>query len=154
MFKPRIPFDPFFIIMQICAMQCTFYALYTFIVLVLDFLFKLPFSEEQISNFYVIALSNKYYLISSFAYLLAFSLLGIAYYFIIGKSRNALDFISTTFILHVIFITIHSSFPIRLIWWIISVILVIISTIIAISISLTFEMQSINVDTTVLGQNV
>lgn len=154
MFKPKVPFDPFYIILQILAMQCSFYCAYTFFLLLFDYLFDLPFNDSQIHNCLLITFKYKYGLITSASYVLAFVLLGIAFSFIVGKSRNALDFISTTFIIHLIFISIHTKFPTSISWWIFSIFLIIASTIIAISISLSYEMQSINVDSAFIGSSV
>jgi len=128
------------------ALQFVFYFFYLFVVMMLDYFLSLPYTHEQLLNFAVFQLSSTLGRIAAAGQLVGGIATAIVFAFLEGRHRNALDFISTTFGLHLLFISAVRYFPKSFSWWCCYIISWGLSTLAAESISLKFELQEINLD--------
>ena len=143
-FKPNIPFDPLYIILQITILQFIFYASFTLFCLIFDFLLTIPFSQEQIYNYRVFSFYSKIGWSTILSFFFSFILTGYSFSIFVGKMVKSLDFLTSTFIIHLIVITCYNGFPITILWWIVSIASVAASVVIGIFSSI--QKESINID--------
>ena len=146
MFRQRFIFDPLFIILEITSLQFIFYSSYLLFVLILNYLSNVPFSLNQIYNYYIFTFSSSLGRSSIIGLICAGLASAILFSLIEGRSRKALDFISTTYFIHIFIITIIFKFPKSFIWWFTAFIGWSISTISAEFLSMKSELQEINLE--------
>lgn len=146
MFRKRVEFDAFLIVSEICAILSTFYLSYMSFVFFADFFLKIPFSTQQITNYMIFHFTTKTGLISIFGELFGGIISSLLFVFLEGKARKSLDFVSTTFALHLIIISCLCSFPQSFCWWFSTILSLIISVILAGRLSFGIEMQDINIE--------
>lgn len=145
MFRKRIGFDALLIISEICAILSTFYLAYVLFVFIFDLILNIPFSTQQIINFFIFQFTTKIGLISIFGQLFGGIISSLLFVFLEGKVRKSLDFVSTTYVLHLIIISCLCSFPQSFCWWFSTIASLIISVYIAGKLSFGIEMQEINI---------
>ena len=145
MFKPRTPFDPLHIIFEICAFQFVFYAGFTFVVMILDYFGDFPFSFQQLFNASIYGL-GKYNRRSIIGSMFANICAGICFSFVEGRSKKALDYMTTVVGIHVFATTVFSGFPSNLVFWFFTLVFWITGTLIAEFISMKFELKEINLE--------
>lgn len=146
MFRKRVEFDAFLIISEICAILSVFYLAYFGFVFIIDLLLKIPFSTQQIINYMVFRFSTKTGLISIFGELFGGIMSSLLFVFLEGKARKSLDFVSTTFVLHLFIISCLCSFPQTFCWWFSTITCFLISVFFAGRLSFDKEMQDINIE--------
>jgi hypothetical protein len=146
MFRPRLPFDPCHILLQILAFQFAFYLVYLLIVLAWDFVASISFTVDQLLNYSVFRFSTTLGRASAVGQFCGG--IGVAVFFSILESRwkRALDCISTTFIIHLLIVSVVCYFPKSFCWWICYLVSCGGSVLFAEKMSLRFEMQDINLD--------
>ena len=143
-FKPNIPFDPLHIILQITILQFIFYTCFVVFLLIFDFFFSIPFTQEQLFNYSVFSFSSKIGWSTILSFFLSFSSTGFAFSLIVGKMVKSLDFMTSTYLIHLIVVIFYSGFPTTLAWWIVSIASIAASVFIGIFASIQSEV--INVD--------
>jgi hypothetical protein len=146
MFRPRTPFDPLHIILEICAFQCVFYAASTLSILAMDFLSAIPFNSQQIFNAASFGIGTKVGRAAIVGELCGAMAAALAFSIIEGRTRKALDYMSTVFCIHILVSSLFSGFPSSFMWWVSSVIMLTISTVMAEFLSQRTELQEINLD--------
>lgn len=146
MFRRKVKFDVFLIISQICAITSSFYLSYIFFVLIADIVFSVPFTTQSIINPSVFNFFTKMGRITIFGEFFAGIISSLLFVFLEGKFKKALDFISTIYIIHLVFITLIGGFPNNFCWWISTFLSFVLSTFVAGKISMNYEMQAINLD--------
>ncbi|KAK8860958.1 Integral membrane protein of the Golgi [Tritrichomonas musculus] len=127
-------------------MSVSFYLSYVVFILIADCFFSLPFTIQSIINPSVFHFSTKMGWITILGELFGGIISSLIFVFLEGKFKKALDFISTTFIIHLIIITLLCEFPKNFCWWISTISSFLISTFTAGKISMNYEMQAINLD--------
>ena len=145
MFKPRTPFDPMHIIFEICAFQCVYYAGFTIVVLILDYFSNYPFSFQQVFNPNLYGFS-KYNRRSVIGCLFASISSGVCFSFVEGRSKKALDYMSTVWGIHLAESIIFGDIPTNLSFWFFTIVSCIIGTLIAEFVSMKFELKEINLE--------
>ena len=145
MFKPRVPFDPLHIVCEICAFQFVFYAAFTLVLLVLDYFGDYPFSSQQLFNGSIYGL-GKYNRRSLLGDLIANICCGISFAFVEGRSKKALDYMTTVFGIHILVSTVFSGFPTCFSFWFFSIVFWCTGTLIAEFLSMKLELRGINLD--------
>lgn len=118
MWRRRVPFDPLYIILEIVGLQTLFYMCYVLVVLILDSTMKIPFTIHQIFNYAVLRFSTGIGTSSIIGLVIAAVCAGFGYVFVEGRSRKALDYLSTTLFVHLGLSTYICAFPRSLSWWI------------------------------------
>lgn len=146
MFRKRLEFDAFLIFSEICAILSTFYLAYITFIFVSDFILSVPFSIQQLTNYAVFQFSSKIGLISILGELFGGIISSLLFVFLEGKYRKSLDFVSTTFVLHLIIISCLCSFPRSFCWWFSTFISFFLSVFMAGRLSFGIEMQDINIE--------
>jgi hypothetical protein len=146
MFRPRIGFDAFLRITEMIALQFMFYFIYFFVVMLLDDFYGVPYTHDQLFNYGIVHFSSTLGRIAIIGQFLGGLASAILFSFLEGRSRNALDFISTTFGLHLLVISVICYFPKSFFWWVSYLASWSVSLVVAESISMKFEMQDINLD--------
>ena len=146
MFRKKISFDALLVISEILAITFTFYFSYILFVLILDWLFSIPFSFQQIINYSLFHFSTKMGIISILGELFGGISSSFLFVYLEGRFRKALDFVSTTFIFHIIIISYFCMFPRSFCWWFCTILSFIVSTFFAGKISMNYEMQDINLE--------
>ena len=141
MFRREVGFDSFLIICEILALQFCFYSVYYLMVWFLDFTMRVPFSEEQILNSEVADIwtgTGRIVILGQLGGGLA-----AAFLFVVldGRPRKAPDFITTTFAVHLLLVSLHMEFPTALIWWLSFFLCWILSMHRAFSLSMHHEVQ-------------
>jgi hypothetical protein len=146
MWRPRLDFDPILIILEICALQFSFYFANFLVVIILDTVSSVPFTSHQILNYAIMRIDSH---LGRAAVAGLFSGgLAIAYLFsiLVARWRAALDFITTAFGLHLVVISISAYFPKSYTWWLSFVCSWAVSEMLAEYFSLRSELQDINLD--------
>lgn len=146
MFRPRTPFDPLHIVLEICAFQCVFYAVSTLAILIIDFLSGIPFNSQQIFNAAAFGISTKVGRSAIVGELCGAMAAALAFSIIEARTKKALDYMATVFGIHILVSSFFSGFPTSAIWWLSSLVILIISTITAEFLSQKTELQEINLD--------
>jgi uncharacterized RDD family membrane protein YckC len=146
MFRPRIPFDPTLRLAEMAAIQFAFYFIYLFTVMFMDYLLGLAFTADQLINFALYNISSPLGRIAIAGQFLGGVAAAVLFCLLETRARNALDFISTTYLVHLLIATVTCRFPRSLLWWLGSVASCAVSTIVAESLSSRLEMQDINLD--------
>jgi len=147
MFRQRVQFDPMLIILEIISFQLIFYGFFMLFSLIFDFLSGVSFSTEQIFNYAVFGAKSQMGRSCMIGSLAGGMSVAVAFALVEGRSRKALDFIGTTYIIHIIVATVTSHFPKSMIWWLTHFVGWSISTILAEFLSMKNELQEINLDT-------
>jgi hypothetical protein len=146
MFRPNIGFDALLRITQMISLQFTFYFIYLFVVLLLDYFSGLSYSHDQILNFSLFDSSFALGRIAILGQFFGGLSSAILFSFLEGRSRNALDFISTTFAIHLVVVSILYYFPKSVIWWVSFLVSWGAATLLAERLSMKFELRDINLD--------
>jgi hypothetical protein len=146
MFRPRLGFDALLRITEMAALQFVFYFFYMLVVMVLDYFAWLPYTNEQLVNFAVVQMWSNLGRIAAAGQFIGGVAAALVFSFLEGRHRNALDFISTIFGIHLLFISAVRYFPKSFVWWFCYVANWGVATLAAETISLRFEMQDINLD--------
>jgi hypothetical protein len=146
MFRPRIAFDAILRITEMLALQFAFYFAYLFVVMLLDDFFGLSYTPDQLINFSLLQFSSPLGWIATFGQFLAGLASAVLFSFLEGRCRNALDFISTTFGVHLLIVSALCTFPKSATWWVSFLASWAVATLVAESLSIRFEMQDINLD--------
>lgn len=146
MFRPRIRFDSVNVILQIFSFQLVFYSAFLLLVLIFDILMFVPFSSQQIVNFYCSSFTSIIGLISILTRSLSSILTGVAFSILEGRSRKAFDFMLTVQVIHFIVCLIFSGLPLSFNWWITTIISCSASIFTAEQISIKFELREINIE--------
>jgi hypothetical protein len=146
MFRPRTTFDPLLIVLQILALQSLFYLLYVLVVVILDFFFGIPFSHHQVLDYAVCRLFSRMGIVGIVGQIFAGLAVALLFVFLEGRSRKALDFISTTFVFHLLLCSFVVAFPLSFTWWLFYGLSWGLSTVLAEFVSQKYEMQDINLD--------
>jgi hypothetical protein len=146
MFRPNLGFDALLRIMQMIALQFTFYFVCLFVVMLLDYFSGLSYSNDQILNFALFHLSFPLGQIAILGPFFGGLASAVLFSFLEGRSRNALDFISTTFAVHLAIVSFLCSFPKSVIWWMSFVVSWAAATLLAERLSMKFELRDINLE--------
>lgn len=134
------------IISEILAITTLFYLSYLGYLLIFDFYLSIPFSHQQLLNPNVFRVSTNIGLLSISGEIFGGVISSLLFVFLEGKHRKALDFMSTTFIIHLLVVTFVCQFPTNLVWWVTTILSFIISSFFAGKISLNYELQEINLE--------
>lgn len=145
MIRRNLPFDASLIFLQICSFQAVFYLGYIITVFILDSMFSIPFSYQQILDYSVIRITGALGRISIIGLVVGGLCAAITFVFLEGHSRKAFDFITTTFVIHIIVTTTTYSAPISFYWWVFTIISWISSTFVAEHFSMKRELQDIDI---------
>ena len=152
-FRGSVPFDPLYIILQITSLQFLFYFSYTLLCLFSDFCFNLHFTRDQVYGYRYFSFTSKIGLLTVASYLLSFIATAFAFSFIVEKMTKALDFMSSTFIIHLVVVICYSGFPVNVVWWVVSIVGLGLSVFIGILASIPKESVQID-EAFLMGQSV
>ena len=146
MFRTALPFDPLLIVLEIAALQIVFYAVFFMVVLVIDQISGVPFADEQVFNWQVMRFATSIGCASIIGQVFAAVVAGLAYVLLEGRARKALDFMITTFAIHLLVVCALSSLPTSWSWWISFIASCIAGIFTAQTVSMKAEMQPIVLD--------
>ena len=146
MFRAQLPFDPLLILLEIVVLQVVFYASFMMVVLVVDQVSGMPYSEEQLFNWAAVRFSSPVGCASIIGEVLAGFFTGLVYVLLEGRAKKALDFMATTFVVHLIVVSALSSLPKSWSWWLAYLATAMAGVFTAETVSLKLEMQPIVLD--------
>ncbi|XP_065827824.1 protein SYS1 homolog [Oscarella lobularis] len=135
--------DPVLLIAQIAAMQSIFYVGLGFWCLLLDKMLGIEKNLDQILSSQEASFSTGRPTILAFALNCLPSAIGLQ--FIVGRSKQCLDFVATILIFHLIVTTAYSSFPFNWTWWALQIVCVIVTTLLGEYFCMRVEMSTIPV---------
>ena len=144
MFRPRIAFDSFLILCEIGALQFCFYAGIILCCLFVDLICGIPFSEQQLLNSAVFSLHTLPGRAAFFGQIGGGLVSALLFTFLEGRSRKAPDFVTTTFVIHFIVVSIATAVPVESAWWLSFVVGWALSMVLAIWTSLRIELRTID----------
>ena len=144
MFRPRLAFDSFLIICEILSLQFCFYAVYAVSTLLVDFVVGIPFSHHQILDPASFSFSKRVGLGCHGGQLVAALIKALLFAKLEGRSRKAPDFMTTTFIIHLLVIFLSFGLQKSTSWWISFLFSWILSIVVATVTSAHIEMRDIN----------
>lgn len=153
MFRPRVAFDAPMILSEIIALQFCFYAVYVGVTALCDFMGSIPFSNQQILNAGAFTFWSNFGRFACIGHFMAGLVVALLFTFLEGRSRKAIDFIGTTFLLHLVIVIFSSSFPASFCWWICYCGTLISSIALAIWSSSRIEMRDISLDVGLLPKS-
>jgi hypothetical protein len=144
MFRARIPFDALLRILEMTALQFAFYFVYLLSVMLSDYFFGLSYTRAQLFDYSIFHFSSPLGRIALLGQFLGGLASAFLFVFLQGRPRQALDFISTTFCVHFVILTIVCYFPKSVFWWISYIACWGAATVVAESVSISFEMHDMN----------
>lgn len=139
-------FDPMLIISQIFIIFWSNCFLLTFFTLLFNSILGIRSHILQLLSSDTLDLSTNYgysYILSTF---FASVPMMIIYIYLIDKANKILDYVLSNFLIQLIMITIFSSFPTNLLWWLFNGAVVSIITLISEYVSLKIERKEISLD--------
>lgn len=104
-------------IIQILYFQFSYYCSLTFVLTLLCFIYDIQFSINLIFNSFM-CLESKIGKICCLSNILSGFGLGFSYVFVNEHARKSIDFITTTYILHIIITLFWNSFNCKFLWWV------------------------------------
>ena len=146
MFRPSKDFSAFIVCYHIVAMLLAFYAGFFAVVALLDCIFNVPFSSQQIFNYRFFSFKFKIAIFAILGEFVGGFLSAVVFSHIEGRHRRALDFVSTTYITYLLATWASYGFPLSSLWWITIFLSMLLSFISARKISLHYELQDIAIE--------
>eukprot|EP00118_Oscarella_pearsei_P002739 m.11434 g.11434 ORF g.11434 m.11434 type:complete len:155 (+) comp23315_c0_seq3:60-524(+) len=135
--------DPVLLIAQMAAMQSIFYVGLGVWCLVLDKIMGLDKSLDQILSSQEANFSNGRPTMLAFSLNCLTCALGLQ--FIVGRSKQCLDFTATMLVLHLVVTTAYSAFPLNWTWWALQIVCLIVTTVVGEYFCMRMEMSAIPV---------
>lgn len=139
-------FNPLLIISNIIILSCAYYIINTFFTIFFNSFFKTNLHINQILTDEALDFSSYYGYSYLCSYFFTCILMIFVFVFVIDKAKKILDFVLTTFFIHLILCTINNGFPSRILWWLIQGLGITLITLVAEYLSLSIEQREIKIN--------